>query len=520
MNDNIVQLNRILEELDSRIEKLESSPVRNFIFENSDTLRLFHFFNLHIKKFWKVYDRNLVGHILLLYKLLKRHSELKLRYEKIILNKMGYLKGVIDTKNNALVSIPIFTFSEDNEMNVIGYYKERLENIKDEEGNPLYNIELNDDIHSKILKFESDKYTFRSKKLNESYFECYVIMHDILINIYSLIRTVCSYPDILISDFNPSNEEIINTLEKELRIYAKREGENVYRELRKLYFLLKRSNKTSQSTDIWRMMMDVEDEVFSLAIKGQLVDNKEKPYEFISLEERKLWSDNKSLLQTIKDTCIDDELFDVRMAVEKYDLIQTLNYKNLSLLYELVLRRNIIHREMYPGDLAAKYEEWLNSSDKNKLVDSEDSNSNIGNTPNNRGEGRGPESAKFVADKNKADNIFRYPSDFVKQKLSDVIKNFFKNSSANLALIEVTLYHHNQIYRRNYHKAFVKALVAWNLIEVASENDLAKIVRAVTDKYKRLPKDGYMLWDANHADDKSYCENISCELGDTMPYNG
>ena len=115
---------------------------------------------------------------------------------------------------------------------------------------------------------------------------------------------------------------------------------------------------------------------------------------------------------------------------------------------------------------------------------------------------------------------FRFQSDFVKNKVADVIRDYYKGSHANLALIEITLYDHQQLIRRNYHKAFVKALIAWGLLAVADEEELKKIVSAVTDKYNRMPKDGYLKWDNNHADDKSFCEKIGKELGDSMPYFG
>lgn len=127
---------------------------------------------------------------------------------------------------------------------------------------------------------------------------------------------------------------------------------------------------------------------------------------------------------------------------------------------------------------------------------------------------------KLVIPESEVAKSFRFQSDFVKNKVADVIRDFYKGSYANLALIEITLYDHKQLVKRNYHKAFVKALVAWNLIEVADEEELKKIVSAVTDKHNRMPKEGYQKWDNNFADDKSFCEKIGRELGDSMLYNG
>lgn len=127
---------------------------------------------------------------------------------------------------------------------------------------------------------------------------------------------------------------------------------------------------------------------------------------------------------------------------------------------------------------------------------------------------------KLVIPESEVAKSFRFPSDFVKNKVADVIRDYYKGSNANLALIEITLYDHKQLIKRNYHKPFVKALVAWGLIEVTDEKELQRIVSAVTDKHNRMPKVGYQKWDDNHADDKSFCEKIGMELGDSMPYNG
>ena len=129
---------------------------------------------------------------------------------------------------------------------------------------------------------------------------------------------------------------------------------------------------------------------------------------------------------------------------------------------------------------------------------------------------------KLVIPESEVAKSFRFQSDFVKNKVADVIRDFYKGSYANLALIEITLYDHKQLIRRNYHKAFIKALVAWNLIEVADEEELEKIVSAVTNKHNRLnriSREGYQKWSDDHLD-KSFCEKIGRELGDSMPYNG
>lgn len=133
-----------------------------------------------------------------------------------------------------------------------------------------------------------------------------------------------------------------------------------------------------------------------------------------------------------------------------------------------------------------------------------------------------PTTAKLIVPESEVAKCFKFTNDFVKLKVADIIRDYYKGSYANLALIEITLFDHKQLNRRNSHKAFVRALIAWGLIEVADEKELKKIVSAVTDKHNRLNRisiEGYKKWGDDHPD-KSICVNIGRDLGDSMPYNG
>ena len=133
-----------------------------------------------------------------------------------------------------------------------------------------------------------------------------------------------------------------------------------------------------------------------------------------------------------------------------------------------------------------------------------------------------PTTTKLTVPESEVAKCFKFTYDFVKLKVADIIRDYFKGSYANLALIEIVLFDHKQLNRRNTHRAFVRALIAWGLLEVADEEELKKIVSAVTDKHNRLnriSREGYKKWGDDHPD-KSICEKIGRDLGDSMPYNG
>ena len=114
---------------------------------------------------------------------------------------------------------------------------------------------------------------------------------------------------------------------------------------------------------------------------------------------------------------------------------------------------------------------------------------------------------------------FRVNSEFVRQSVFAIGKDYYLGSDANQALVEITLFDHHLLKKRNSHTAFFKSLVAWGIIGVANEDELKRIVRALADKHKRLPETGYKDWSGDFTNDKTICENIGKKLGPTIPYS-
>ena len=112
---------------------------------------------------------------------------------------------------------------------------------------------------------------------------------------------------------------------------------------------------------------------------------------------------------------------------------------------------------------------------------------------------------------------FIFTSDFVKEKTEAVVRKYYKGSYADLALIEIVLFDHGQLKKRNTHTAFVKSLMAWGILNTVSGNALKQITDGIRDKHSRLPKEGYKEWDQRYLNDKNTCINIGKDL-DSMPY--
>lgn len=114
-------------------------------------------------------------------------------------------------------------------------------------------------------------------------------------------------------------------------------------------------------------------------------------------------------------------------------------------------------------------------------------------------------------------SCFIFPSEFTKQQVAAAVKKFYHGEHADLALIEIALYDHGQLKRRNAHTAFVKTLVAWGILK-ADEEEISQMLSGIKDKFRRLPKDGYKEWDNVFLNDKNRCAEIGEVLGPTMKY--
>ena len=377
MNINATEeLIRELGEIDVKIKRLENSPNRAFVLVEYDTLSSFHWFNLCFKQFWDEFDNRSASQLLQYQNIVDTYSELSGRYVKLLREQIGYLGEVIDFNDKRVKDLPPVIFSEDNSKDVLGYYEEILKNEKDAEGQPLYTIRVDHDMHYEVINGKDvpiDFYLFESDKLNDNHYKSLLGMHNCLNKIYLLMCAVCSYPERLIYGFQLNQEDIFCALENGLRQYAIEIGKKVERDLKKIAQELKSSRNAPLTPDVWGQVMQREDEMFEQAIYTQVGEMDDKYLENISVNKNML-IDNYSLLQKIKTTCLDGELFDIRLAIETHQLLSSLNADNLDLFYELVLRRNIIQREMFPEELGAKYEEWLNPKEEQQPKDDENNN--------------------------------------------------------------------------------------------------------------------------------------------------
>lgn len=112
---------------------------------------------------------------------------------------------------------------------------------------------------------------------------------------------------------------------------------------------------------------------------------------------------------------------------------------------------------------------------------------------------------------------FRFTSEFVKQHVQAIIKDFYLNKPVNLAIIERTLYDHNILHKSNNHTSFICALMDWGILP--EDIDIRKVANGMATKFKSFPQKGYKQWNDDHLNDRTLCNNIGKKLPESMKYN-
>lgn len=112
---------------------------------------------------------------------------------------------------------------------------------------------------------------------------------------------------------------------------------------------------------------------------------------------------------------------------------------------------------------------------------------------------------------------FKFPNVFVRQQVEAIVKDFYLGQNVNLAMIEVALYDHGQLKKRNEHTAFVRALKDWGIL--STNVNIAKAANGMATKFKSFPLEGYKKWDNNLLNERNLCANIGNRLPVSMKYN-
>lgn len=233
---------------------------------------------------------------------------------------------------------------------------------------------LKADHYEKILNVEDfDQYLedVNSRSNDARYF-----VYKTLGYIYNIFNAIVNKSGQIVIDLNPSQEDFVKAIDDDLREWTFSFGKSMFREMKEDLNRHYKEYRTAPYTpELWGELLATDEEALNLAKRKGLADCDTAKQEHWGEDMKKQMDENSELMQLIYSSCRTDELFDLRMVDDVQRFISLLTPDNLSMFYDIIVRRNLIQCEMFP-ELKTQHEEWL-ERDNGGLDNSEESNGNL-----------------------------------------------------------------------------------------------------------------------------------------------
>lgn len=330
-----------------------------FMLIDSRVIYDWHTLNENINKFFRQKDEEDIEELLFELRLCRHYGELVRKFDDLFQKQIQGFNNDHDYLNDVFPSEDCQTSvricqAESHEF--LDFYKDAMEasNLNIEDGFHEHSDEFSycDDegVEQTVpVCWAEDAESNKCIPSAIDFMRSFERLHKVWVVMASYLPTVLSK--------RPRTEELIRIkLEKTLLSYSKEEYENVHHDLKKIVKQIKRSERVCD-VDAWKLLYEKEDDSYELAINN-LIDPGDEIYDYYDEDTVYRMLHNPELLNSIKNNDFEDELFDIEQGIKKGKLLTHLSDKNLDLFLTLVLRRNIIKSEAFPG-VKLKFKMWI-----------------------------------------------------------------------------------------------------------------------------------------------------------------
>ena len=220
---------------------------------------------------------------------------------------------------------------------------------------------LCDDKYEKELKDVYDLPQYVAK-LNKESHEARYAAYSILSHAYDLLMAIMNRGGKIVFALHPTNEDFAKALDADIRIRTRSLKEKVFREMEEELARHYMENRTDGYTrQMWGKMQVADEEALKMAKNKQLSKCDDPKQEHWGKGTKMRMERNSKLMGTILSLIKYNELFDLSKPENVKSLIGLLGPENLSLFYDIIIRRSIIQCEMFPH-LKKQHDEWLNKT--------------------------------------------------------------------------------------------------------------------------------------------------------------
>lgn len=201
-------------------------------------------------------------------------------------------------------------------------------------------------------------------KLNDDSLKARSAVHSVLMGVMSILMPVMNRGALTITGINPSIEDFAKAIDDDLREWTLSFGKSMFREMKEDLNRHFKDYRTAPYTpELWGQLLGADEDALKMAKRHELASCEDVKQEHWGEDMKAQMDENGKLMQYIYSSCRTEEHFDLRMVDDIQSFISLLTPDNLSMFYDIIVRRNLIQCEMFP-ELKTQHEEWLNKSEE------------------------------------------------------------------------------------------------------------------------------------------------------------
>ncbi len=196
-------------------------------------------------------------------------------------------------------------------------------------------------------------------QLNSNSLNARSAVYSTLSDVFNILMAVMNRGGQIVIDYNPSIEAFAIAIDYDLREWTSHFGKSMFKRMKEdLHRHFNQRLTDNNRYDLWNEMLRADEKALVMASKQQLATCGDEMQEHWGEDRKALMEENGKLMHLIYSSCYTEELIDLKNVENVQKFIALLTPDNLSMFYEIIVRRNLIQCEMYP-ELKAQHNEWL-----------------------------------------------------------------------------------------------------------------------------------------------------------------
>lgn len=262
--------------------------------------------------------------------------ELHMNYQNLYKSYYNQLKELLDGYGGWIVGECIS--AEGIEALITDKYEQKLEGLED--------------IDQYLTQLNSNSLNARSAVFST------------LSDVFNILMAIMNRGGQIVIDYNPSIEAFAIAIDYDLREWTNHFGKSMFKRMKEdLHRHFNQRLTDNNRYDLWNEILRADEKALLMASKQQLTSCEDEMQEHWGEDRKAQMDENGKLMHLIYSSCYTEELFDLRNVDNLQDFIEKLTVDNLSMFYDIIVRRTLIQCEMFP-ELKTQHEEWLKGTEK------------------------------------------------------------------------------------------------------------------------------------------------------------